>query len=56
MCGKCDSVADAKWAFDSFSKIDIVAWTSMLTAYGQYGDSSVVVNLYLPNAIKICET
>ncbi|KAI5079867.1 hypothetical protein GOP47_0005346 [Adiantum capillus-veneris] len=46
MYGKCRSVTDAKWVFDSLSKIDIVAWTSMLAAYAQHGDSTAVVNLY----------
>ncbi|MCO5611671.1 hypothetical protein L7F22_065926 [Adiantum nelumboides] len=46
MYGKCGSVTDAKWVFESVSKIDIVAWTSMLAAYAQHGDSSTVVNLY----------
>lgn len=46
MYGKCGSIVDAKFVFDSLYAPDSVAWTAMITAYVEQGQAQEALHLY----------
>ncbi|KAL3818735.1 hypothetical protein ACJIZ3_004640 [Penstemon smallii] len=46
MYGKCGRIKDARVVFDSMSKIDVVSWNSMVSAYSIHGLGSEALNIF----------
>ncbi|EFJ24619.1 hypothetical protein SELMODRAFT_101239 [Selaginella moellendorffii] len=46
MYGKCGSLQDAEAMFKSMSQPDVIAWNTMIAAYGQHGHTSEALRFY----------
>ena len=43
---KCDTIEDARQAFDKMPERNIVSWTAIIVGYGRHGDSKEVFVLF----------